>query len=491
MPIRSTLAVAVIALLILPFALHAQVNILTNRYDPARTGANLQETTLSAGERQRDRRFGKLYSYPVDGAVYAQPLYVSGVVIGGTPHNVLYVATMNDKLYAFDADRAGAPLWTVAFANPPASTPVPITDITGPNLNIVGNVGIQGTPVIDPSTATLYLVARTKESGAYVQRLHAIDIATGFARPGSPVTIAGSVPGNANDSTVAASGRVITFDPKVHVQRAGLALSNGVVVISWAAHEDITPSHGWIMGYDAGTLAQLAILSVTPDVYAGGIWQGGRAPTLDGEGNAYIATGNGTWDGTRNFGDSLLKFIVNRTGIALVDYFTPDNEAQLNVNDDDLSGSGFTLLPGTQLLIGGGKEGVLYVLNANNLGHKVANDAQIVQKIPVNGGHVMGGIVFWQSTQRGSARLQLVGRRRADRVSTLGWAAGDGALRARLGEVARSSRRIADRLGQRVDGGQRHRVGVNADQRRRQTRPPSRHSPRLPRRNASGTLEQR
>ena len=162
----SRAAACLLAAVVTPIVLHAQLNILTNRYDPQRTGANLVETTLTAAN-VNVGRFGKLYSYPVDGAVYAQPLYVSGVTIGGTLHNVLYVATMNDKLYAFDADSPSpSPLWVVDFTNPPAITPVPITDIASPNLNIVGNVGIHGTPVIDRAAGTIYFVARTKESGA-------------------------------------------------------------------------------------------------------------------------------------------------------------------------------------------------------------------------------------------------------------------------------------------------------------------------------------
>ncbi len=387
---------------LVPLALHAQVNVLTNRYDAQRTGANLSETTLTAAN-VNPTQFGRLYAYAVDGAVYAQPLYMSGVVIAGTPRNVLYVATMNDKVYAFDADSpSSTPLWMKDFTSPPAVTAVPVTDITPPNRNMVGNVGIQGTPVIDPATGTLFLVARTKESGVYAQRLHALDVATGAERAGSPAAIAGSVEGTAPDSTVGTAGRVITFDPKVHIQRAGLALSNGVVLVAWAAHEDIAPSHGWIMGFDARTLARVAIVAVTPDAYLGGIWQGGRAPALDAAGNAYFATGNGTWDGTRNFGNSLLKFRVGLAGLTLLDYFTPGNEAQLTIADNDLSGSGFTLLPGTSLLLGGGKEGVLYLLDANNLGHKVAKDTQIVQKLPVSGGHVMGGVVSWTSPAAGA-----------------------------------------------------------------------------------------
>ena len=391
--VRIPSFITLCAAIVLVSALDAQIDVVTNRYDPQLTGANLAETTLMPAN-VNVSQFGKLHSYPVDGAVYAQPLYVSGVPIAGTTRNVLYVATMNDKLYAFDADRASSSaLWMKDFTGT-GVTAVPMTDIVSPTRNIIGNVGIESTPVIDRATNTLYLVARTKENGSYFQRLHAVDIRTGAARS-SPTTIAGSVPG------AASGGSVITFDPKMHQQRAALALSNGVVLVSWASHEDVQPYHGWIMGFDAATLARVAIFSVNPDFYGGGIWHGGRAPTIDAAGNVYFAAGNGPWDGVRNFGNSLLKFSVSRSGLTLVDYFTPGNEAQLNLADDDLSGSSFTLLPGTNLLLGGGKEGVLYLLNANNLGHKVANDTQIVQRIPVNGGHVMGGPVYWNSAKFG------------------------------------------------------------------------------------------
>jgi hypothetical protein len=399
-PIRSLTMGAIVAAVLMALPLHAQVSITTNRYDGGRSGTNLNETTLTLA-RVNVAAFGRLWSYPVDGSVYAQPLYVPGVLIGGTPRNVLYISTMNDKVYAFDADsRSATPLWMRDFTSPPSVTAVPITDIVAANLNIVGNVGIQSTPVIDPATATIYLVARTKESGTYAQRLHALDIRTGLSRPGSPVKITGSVAGTAPDSSVDATGRRVTFNPKMQAQRTGLALSNGVVLIAWASHEDATPYHGWVMGYDASTLARVGAFCVTPDAYGGGIWQGGRAPTIDAAGNAYFATGNGKWDGTRNFGDSLLKFRVSRTALSLVDYFTPSNQAALDRDDDDLSGSGFTLLPGTNLLLGGGKEGVLYLLNSTSLGHLVPNDTQVVQKIRA-GGHVMGGPVFWNSSTSG------------------------------------------------------------------------------------------
>jgi hypothetical protein len=373
-----------------PFA-QAQIDVLTNRYDGARTGANLKEATLTP-DNVNVNRFGKLYTYPVDGAVYAQPLYVSGLTINGTVRNVLYVATMNDKVYAFNADSSSqTPLWMRDFTNPSAGvTAVPMKDIIATSNNIFGNAGIESTPVIDRTTNTLYVVARTKENGAYIQRLHALDITTGASRAGSGVKITASVSSTASDAV----GGVLTFDGKMHNQRPALALTNGVVLVAWAGHEDKPPYHGWIMGFDASTLARVGALAAVPDGNGGGIWQGGRAPTIDGNGNAYFATGNGKWDGTRNFGDSLLKFSVSRTGLTRLDYFTPGNEQILSQNDDDLSGSGFTLLPGN-LLLGGGKEGVLYLLNANNLGRKVANDTQIPQRIQVNGGHVMGGPVFW------------------------------------------------------------------------------------------------
>ena len=179
----------------------AQIDVLTNRYDGARTGANLKETKLTPANVNASS-FGKLYTYPVDGAVYAQPLYVRGVTIQGSVRNVLYVATMNDKVYAFNADSSSpTPLWMRDFTSPPSVTPVPMTDIVATSNNIFGNVGIESTPVIDRATNTLYLVARTKENGAYVQRLHALDISTGASRTGSGVKITASVPSSAADAT--------------------------------------------------------------------------------------------------------------------------------------------------------------------------------------------------------------------------------------------------------------------------------------------------
>ena len=377
-----------------PHLAQAQVNILSSRYDNARTGANLQETALNTLN-VNVNQFGRLYSYPVDGGIYAQPLYVSGLSVAGTVRNVLYVATMNDKVYAFDADHSGAPLWTRDFTDAANGIiPVPIVDLVGSNtLNIVGNVGVESTPVIDLSSKTMYLVARTKENGSYVQRLHALDIATGADKAGSPVTIAGTAPGTASDSNNA----IVFFDPKMHNQRAGLVLTNGVVVISWGSHEDDGPYHGWVMGYDAATLRQVGVFCPSPNGSQSGIWQSGRAPAVDAAGNVYFQTGNGDWDGQAEFGNSVLKLGVNTHGFTILDWFTPDNQSTLNAGDLDLGSTGVMMIPGTDVIIGGGKQSVLYLLHGTNLGHEVAGNTQIIQTLPLNGGYMKGGPAYWSS----------------------------------------------------------------------------------------------
>src|SRR5579864_6639856 len=225
--------------------LWGQVSVVTNRNDNARTGANLNETQLTASNVNASL-FGKLFAQTVDGSIFGQPLYVPGVMIGGSSHNVVYVATMNDKVYAFDADNnTGAnasPLWSQDLATPYGGTPIPIGNLTNgfTTGNIIGNVGIESTPVIDLSTNTIYLLARTLEGANYVQRLHALDIASSAEKFSGPVVIAASVPGTGAGS----SGGTVAFDPKRHNQRAALALGNGLVIISWASHEDIAPYHG-------------------------------------------------------------------------------------------------------------------------------------------------------------------------------------------------------------------------------------------------------
>ncbi len=320
----------------------------------------------------------------MDGGVYAQPLYLPAVTMQGRgTHNVLYVATMNDKLYAFDADKAGPPLWMRSFVDEMAGvTPVPVTDITNNNdLNLVGNVGIEGTPVIDAPSGALFLVARTRESGKYLQRMHKIDV-----RDGRDLLPAAAIE--------AADGKV-AFDPKAGNQRPALAMANGAVIVAWASHEDIRPYHGWVMAYDAKTLRQRGAWCVTPGGADGGIWQSGRGPVVDDAGNVYFETGNGDFDGRRNFGTSLVKLKVGASAIELLDYFTPSDFEQLNEHDADLGSTGPMLVPGTSLLIAGSKKGLVYLFETGKLGHMTPNADGVLQTLAVNGGRILAGPALW------------------------------------------------------------------------------------------------
>lgn len=378
--------------LIAAIAAAAPVDVLCSRYDRFPTGTNALESTLNA-KNVNASAFGKLYNYFVNGSVYAQPLFVGGQQIGGRgARNVLYVATMNDRVYAFDADKPSPPLWMRDFTDELAGiTPVPIVDITrNNNLNIVGNVGIEGTPVIDLTSNSLYLVARTKEDGEYFQRLHRLSLRDGSDQV-PPANIKASVPGSASD----AINGLVQFDPKAGNQRPALALISGQVVIAWASHEDLRPYHGWIMSYDARTLKQTGALCTTPDTSDGGIWQSGRGPAVDASGAAYFEVGNGGWDGKRNFGNSVIKLRLSANGIAVEDYFTPHNYADLNARDSDVGSSGPLLVPNTTILICGNKLGQFLVFNANDLGHLTPDDAGIRQTLALNGGRIMAGPSYW------------------------------------------------------------------------------------------------
>jgi hypothetical protein len=375
----------------------AQVNVWTHRYDNARTGSNLAETQLNTSN-VNPNQFGKLFSYAVDGDIYTQPLVIRGVSIPGKgTHNVVYVATNNNGVYAFDADNnLGAnsqALWYTSF-NGPAITPVPAADMLATFIPNLSPIGIMGTPVIDQSTQTMYLVARTKETSgsnvAYRQRLHALDISTGAEKFGGPVLIQASVSGVGYDSV----GGVVTFNPLKEHQRVGLALANGNVYIAWASAGDSDPYHGWVIAYNATTLQQIGALCVTPDGQRAGIWQSGQPLSIDASGNLYVATGNGTFDGVRNFGESILKLNANLSSV--LDWFTPDNWSFLNSLDLDLGSAGVLLLPGTNDLVGAGKEGRLYLLNRGSLGHTQVGNGQIVQTFQITGGgNIHGAPAFW------------------------------------------------------------------------------------------------
>ena len=372
--------------------LSAQSPVVMNRYDAATTGANTHERTLKPAN-VNPTGFGKLYSYYVDGAVYAQPLYLPSLVVGAAMHNVLYVATMNDKVYAFDADKPGPPLWMRDFTDEMAGrTPVPVADITGRNdLNIVGNVGIEGTPVIDPARGALYVVVRTKENGEYVQRLHALDTASGMDKI-TAATIRAEVKSAAKD----ARNGVLAFDPKAGNQRPALVLVRGNVVIAWASHEDIRPYHGWVMAYDSATLKQVAAMCLTPDGADGGIWQSGRGPAVDADGHVYFEVGNGDWDGVRNFGTSVIKLTIGSTGFKVDDYFTPHDYEQLNERDADLGSTGPLLIPNTSLLLCGSKKGILYLMDSRDLGKMTPSDQGVIQSVDVKGGRALAGPTYWE-----------------------------------------------------------------------------------------------
>ena len=373
-----------------------QSAVTTHHYDNTRTGADLTETALNTSN-VNPQQFGMLFHWPVDASVYAQPLYVPSVAIPGKgTHNVVYIVTMNDSVYAFDADsNAGAnsaPLWSVNYTNPTAGiTAVPASDVQlADETDISGNIGIEGTPVINPGTSAMYFVARTKENGTYVQRLHAIDIRSGAELANSPSVIAASVTNSA--------GTLIPFDPKRQNQRVALTLANSLVYIVWASHNDIGPYHGWVMAFSPSTLQLSYVFNDTPDGGMGGIWQAGSGPTLDGAGNLYLGSGNGDWNGTTNFGQSVFKLSPQLT---LLDYFTPDNWQVESGNDVDLGCGGLIVIPGTNLLVEGSKEGILYLLSTQNMGHMVSGNTQIPQIFQGAQGHVHSGPTYYNSPTLG------------------------------------------------------------------------------------------
>ncbi|HLY17758.1 MAG TPA: hypothetical protein VKR61_11075 [Bryobacteraceae bacterium] len=391
------------------FNLQAQVNVTTFHNDNARDGQNLSEYVLTPAN-VGSSQFGQLFVQPVDGNVYAQPLYVSNVQIAGATHNVVYLVTEHDSVYAFDADSNSGPnagpLWHVSFINPAAG----VTTVNSQNdlncPNIAPEVGITGTPAIDLSSNTLYVVAKTKENNTFVQRLHALDITSGVEKFGGPVMIQAVVPGTGAGS----SGGQVTFDPQWENQRSGLFLLNGMVYIGWAAHCDIPPYHGWMMAYDAQSLQQVAVWNATPNGSDGGVWQSGAAPAVDTAGNIYLATGNGTFDlntDGRDAGDSVLRFGApgSGVGIPILDYFTPYNQATLSVEDADLGSGGVILLPDQppgsphqHLLVEIDKEGSVYLINRDNMGHfNAANNIQIVQWLPQILGGLWGTPAFWNN----------------------------------------------------------------------------------------------
>lgn len=414
---RFAAAAAMFAVILTGYPGVASVSVLTYHNDISRTGANTAETILTPAD-VNSCTFGKLFSLPVDGHVYAQPLYMSGLAVKnkGT-HNVVFVATMHDSVYAFDADDASGPnstaLWSKSFLNPPSVTSVPNGDVGNGYGDIEREIGICGTPVIDPSTNTLYLVAKTREtSGAnvsYVQRLHALDVSSGDEKFGGPLVISAAVAGtgyNGNYGVFEDVTNGVVFDPRNENQRPGLLLVNGVVYIGWSAHEDHDPYHGWLMAYavDSGTstLKQVGVYCVTPNGGRGGIWQGGAGPAADSAGAIYLATGNGTYGAPSSCdGDSYLKLAHGSNTLSVTSFFTPSNQADLDAADLDVGSGGVVLLPdqpGTHqhVLVGCGKEGAICLLDRDALGGYNSVD-QTVQRIPGVIAGVWGVPAYWNS----------------------------------------------------------------------------------------------
>ncbi len=334
----------------------------TWKNDLLRTGQQRNETTLTAAN-VNSTHFGILFSNKVDGQLYAQPLYVSNLSIAGGTHNVVFVATEHDSVYAFDADAAGAPLWQVSML-PPGATTVPQAMV---GSTIYPEVGITGTPVIDPNAGTMYLVSETLENNLVVFRLHALSITTGQEQSGSPVVI------NATG-----------WQPTEHLQRPGLLLSAGNVYIGIGSQGDHPPYHGWVFAYNASSLAQTAFWNSTPTGAGGALWMGGSGLAADADGNIFFMTGNGNWDGVSNFSDSIVKLSPS---LALLDYFTPDNQNQLSISDWDLGSGGVVLVPDQSgafphELIGCGKYPSVFVINRDGLGKYASiSNSQVIQEL--------------------------------------------------------------------------------------------------------------
>ena len=348
------------------------VSVLTQHNDNTRAGWNNNETALTTSN-VNPQHFGKLFSLSVDDQVFAQPLVAGGITINNGVHNVVYVATVNNTLYAFDGDN-GKLYWernyTAAGMRPPKNT-----DMTGAcggtYNNFAGNIGIVGTPVIDAAKRTIYFVARSmKDSNTFVQHLHAVDIVSGTEVSGGPVAITATASGIGDGSV----NNVITFDAQRQDQRQGLTLVNGIVYVTYSSHCDWGPYHGWILGYDAATLQQQVVYNATPDGSAGGMWESGTGMAADAQGNLYVIVGNGTVGSggdptsSRNRGESALKLTRAGTTLQVASYFTPENYQYLNDNDLDYGTPGAFLIPNSSYFMTGVKDGTLFLLDKDNMG---------------------------------------------------------------------------------------------------------------------------
>jgi len=394
----------------------ALAGVTTYHNNLSRDGTNTQEYTLTTAN-VTPTTFGKLFACPIDAPAYAQPLWVANLTINGGLHNVIYVATERNSVYAFDADSPSCVnLWGGPKSlMPTGETYVNYADVGG-NVAIYQDIGITGTPVIDLTTQTLYVVSWSKNAGTSCstnstchQRLHALSLINGLEKFGAPANIDNTitVPGTGDDS----SNGVLPFNSQTELQRPGLALVNGVVYIGWASYGDKDPYHGWVIGFNAGNLSAAPVAwNSTPNTVAGfsnsrgGIWMSGGAPAADSSNNLYFLTGNGSFDansGGSNYGDSTVKLSTS-SGLKVTGYFTPDDQANLFASDLDHGSGGAAILldqpsgPVRHLLIGGGKEGLLFLLNRDSLGQYSSSANHVVQTVNTGQG-IYATSAFWNN----------------------------------------------------------------------------------------------
>lgn len=414
-----------VVLCFVPVNTFAQVNVLTWHNDAQHTGQNLQETILTPSNVVASK-FGKLFSLPVDGMVYAQPLYVQGVTINGTTHNVVYIATENDTVYAFDADSAVLnpnPLWKTSYSNPPNIIAMPCTE-NDPYCNVYPVIGITGTPVINLANQSMYFVTRTKEVGPkggvlYAERLHSLNIATGAEQPGSPVTICKAGPGKGCNFAPYTQAQQ-QFVPQHQMQRPALTLTPYAGTQQGVVYVPFGQDRGWLMAFDAATLKLLAVFCTAPNVVQNGkglsgFWGSGGAVAADVNGNLYAATADGVFDadqGGSDYGDTVIKLALNfnsstsQYSFGVLDYFSPSDQSCRYDNDDDLGSGSPMLLPpqlgaSTSLMIMAGKgypcDGVIspvYLIDPNNMGGASGATLQTVDG--PQAGYWSGG-AYWQS----------------------------------------------------------------------------------------------
>ena len=356
--------------------------VFTYHNDLSRDGVNSQEYALNTSSVKT--AFGKRFACAIDASAFAQPLWVANVAIGGGTHNVLVAATAHNTVYAFDADASPCQTYWSKSLMASGETWLSSVDVNSPDLG--PDIGIVGTPVIDPNTKTIYVVSKSKNGATFHQRLHALSLIDGSEKFNGPQEIAFTSGG-------------ATFDPLRQNQRTGLALVNGVVYVAWASYSDTPVYYGWIVGFNASTLAQVSVFNDDPSG-EGGIWMSGGAPAADKSNNLYVITGNGAFDGITQFGDSFLKLSTG-SSMSVLSFFAPSNQATLNSNDGDLGAGGAAILldqpSGSipHLVVGGGKEGKLYVLNRDSLGGN--SDSNAVQSFSVGVG-IYSTAAFWQNT---------------------------------------------------------------------------------------------